>query len=67
QRIDEEVRDIVIAAYKKTAHIIKNNLATLQKIAEALLEKETLNSSDIDELMAGVKNFIPEEIEAETY
>ncbi|MBW1784239.1 MAG: ATP-dependent zinc metalloprotease FtsH, partial [Deltaproteobacteria bacterium] len=37
QRIDEEVRDIVIAAYKKTAHIIKNNLATLQKIAEALL------------------------------
>ena len=66
QRIDEEVRDIVIAAYKKTAHIIKNNLATLQKIAEALLDKETLNSSDIDELMAGVKNFIPEEVEAET-
>jgi cell division protease FtsH len=66
QRIDEEVRDIVIAAYKKTEHIIKNDLATLHKIAEALLDKETLNSSDIDELMAGVKNFIPEEVEAET-
>lgn len=32
----------------------------------ALLEKEMLNSSEIDELMAGEKKSIPEEIDAGT-
>jgi cell division protease FtsH len=62
QRIDEEVRDIVIRAYKKTAQLIKDNLDTLHKMANALLEKETLNSSEIDELMAGGKKPIPKQI-----
>jgi cell division protease FtsH len=53
QRIDEEVRDIVIGLYKKAAQLIKDNLDTLHKMANALLEKETLNSSEIDVLMAG--------------
>ena len=53
QKIDEEVRDIVIGAYKKAAQLIKDNLDTLHKMANALLEKETLNSSEIDVLMAG--------------
>jgi cell division protease FtsH len=60
QRIDEEIRDIVIGAYRKTSQLIKDNLDTLHKMANALLEKETLNSSEIDELMAGVKKSIPE-------
>jgi ATP-dependent Zn protease len=33
-------------------------------MANALLEKETLNSSEIDELMAGGKKLIPEAIDA---
>jgi cell division protease FtsH len=66
QRIDEEVRDTVIGAYKKTAQLIKDNLDTLHKMANALLEKETLNSSEIDELMAGGKKSIREEIDAGT-
>jgi len=67
QRIDEEVRDIVIRAYKKTAQLIKDHLDTLQKMANALLEKETLNSCEIDELMAGGKRSIPEGINSGTY
>ena len=66
QKIDGEVRDIVIGAYKKTAQLIKNNLGTLHKMANALLEKETLNSSEIDELMGGGKKSIPKEIDAGT-
>ena len=66
QRIDEEVRNIVIGAYKKATQLIKDNLDTLHKIADALLEKETLNRSEIDELMTGGKNFIPEEVNAGT-
>jgi len=66
QRIDREVRDIVIWAYKKAAQLIKDNLDTLHKIAKALLEKETLNSSELDEIMAGGEKSIPEGIDAGT-
>jgi cell division protease FtsH len=62
QRIDEEVRDIVIRAYKKTAQLIKDNLDTLHKMANALLEKETLNGIEIDELIASGKKPIPKQI-----
>jgi cell division protease FtsH len=53
QRIDEEVTNIVTGAYDKTRQVISDNLETLHKMANALLEKETLNSKDIDEIMAG--------------
>ncbi len=53
QKIDEAVRSTVIEAHNKAAQLIRNNLDILGKIAIALLEKETLNSRDIDELMAG--------------
>jgi cell division protease FtsH len=66
QKIDEEVRDIVVGAYKKAARLIKNNEDTLHNMANALLEKETLNSGEIDELMACGKKSIPEEIDAGT-
>jgi len=55
QKIDEEVRRIVVEAHRKTVALIKENLDTLRNIALALLEKETLNRGDIDELMAGGK------------
>jgi hypothetical protein len=32
-------------------------------MADALSDKETLNSGEIDELVAGVKKFIPEEMD----
>jgi cell division protease FtsH len=66
QRIDEEVRDIVIGAYEKASQLIKDNPDTLHKMAHALLAKETLNSSEIDELMAGGEKPIPEDIAAGT-
>jgi cell division protease FtsH len=51
QKIDEEVRNIVTGAYKKTYRLISDNLDTLHKMANALLEKETLDVNDIDEIM----------------
>jgi cell division protease FtsH len=51
QKIDEEVRNIVTGAYKKTSRLISDNLDTLHKMANALLEKETLDTHDIDEIM----------------
>ena len=66
QKIDEEVRDIVTGAYKKASQLIKDNLDILHKMATALLEKETLDSSDIDEIMAGREKPLPEETGAKT-
>ena len=51
QRIDQEVKDIVMEAYTNTTKLIQDNIETLHKIASALLEKETLDGKDIDEIM----------------
>ncbi|MBW1707702.1 MAG: cell division protein FtsH, partial [Deltaproteobacteria bacterium] len=52
QKIDEEVKKIVGGGYEKAKQIINDNVDTLHKMADALLEKETLDSKDIDEIMA---------------
>jgi cell division protease FtsH len=62
QKIDEEVRDIVIGAYEKSSQLIKDNLDTLHSLANGLLEKETLDSGDIDDIMAHGEKSTPEEI-----
>ena len=54
QRIDKEVKDIVIDAYNNTQKLIEENIDLLHKIANGLLEKETLDAKDIDEIM-GIK------------
>ena len=51
QKIDEEVKNIVTGAYNKTRQLIKENLDTLHRMAHALLDKETLDSDDIDAIM----------------
>ena len=57
KKIDEEVRRIVTDAYDKTCQLINDNLDTMHNMARALLEKETLNTTDIDEIMAGDKKW----------
>ncbi|MBW1708082.1 MAG: cell division protein FtsH, partial [Deltaproteobacteria bacterium] len=61
QKIDEEVRDIVTGAYEKAFQLIKANLEIHERMAKALLERETLNSDDIDEIMAGSEAPVPKE------
>ncbi|MFC1580256.1 ATP-dependent zinc metalloprotease FtsH [Thermodesulfobacteriota bacterium] len=52
QKIDDEVSSLVRGAYDRTSRLIKDNLETLNRMANALLEKETLDSKDIDSIMA---------------
>jgi len=52
QKIDQEVGNIVNGAYKKTYQLIENNQDALHAMANALLEKETLDGKEIDEIMA---------------
>jgi len=61
QKIDAEVTNIVTSAYKKTRQMINDNIDTLHRMAKGLLEKETLNSQDIDEIMAAGEPPEPQE------
>ena len=56
QKIDDEVRGIVVGGHEKATQLIEDNLETLRKISSALLENETLNGRDLDALMAAGKN-----------
>ena len=59
QKIDSEVRKIVTGAYQRTRKSIEDNLDTLHKMANALLEKETLTGEDIEGIMPRVEDSSP--------
>lgn len=53
ERIDGEVRDLVVEAYDRAKDLLTRYMDTLHKLAETLLEKESLDGSEIDELTSG--------------
>jgi cell division protease FtsH len=55
QKIDKEVSNIVKGSYEKTRELIENDLDILHTMANALLDKETLNSDDISKIMANAR------------
>jgi cell division protease FtsH len=52
-QIDAEVKAIVMSQYERSKKLLGDNLATLDRIAKALLEYETLDSAELDVLLAG--------------
>jgi cell division protease FtsH len=52
-RIDEEVRRIVEEGYKRAWNILESNKDALVRLAEALLEYETLDNSEIVAIIKG--------------
>jgi cell division protease FtsH len=53
QQIDSEVKRIVTEQYVRAKQILSDNLATLQRLAESLLEYETLDGTEINTIIAG--------------
>ncbi|KRA20005.1 MULTISPECIES: ATP-dependent zinc metalloprotease FtsH [unclassified Lysobacter] len=53
RKIDEVVRGILDNAYARTTQILKGNLDKLEMMAGALLQYETIDAGQIDEIMAG--------------
>jgi len=51
RKIDAEVKRLVTDAYGKASELLKSNMDNLHKIAETLLEKETLNADEINEIV----------------
>ncbi len=51
RKIDQEINNLITENYKKTVVLLKDNFTFLDKLAKALLEKETLSGKEIDEIM----------------
>jgi cell division protease FtsH len=49
--IDQEVRRLVTENYERAKRLLTENMASLKGLAEALLEKEVLDGSDIDQII----------------
>ncbi|UCH98391.1 MAG: cell division protein FtsH, partial [Candidatus Aminicenantes bacterium] len=55
RRIDQEVSNIISKAYQKTKQMILDNKDKLEKIANYLLERESLSSTEIDDILKGIE------------
>ncbi|MBX3696373.1 MAG: ATP-dependent zinc metalloprotease FtsH [Dokdonella sp.] len=53
RRIDEEVREILDRAYARSTELLTENLSKLHVMAEALLQYETIDAKQIEEIMNG--------------
>jgi len=51
--IDNEIRTIVTHSYEKAKDILQRNMAALHQLANSLLEKEVLDSRQIDSIIKG--------------
>ena len=56
-QIDTEIKGIIDTAYQRCEKLIKDNMDALNRVAEALLEKETINAEEFEEI------FLREEVE----
>jgi cell division protease FtsH len=67
ERIDEEVKGIIMRCYARASELLETNRDKLEKIAVLLLEKEVLSSDEIMAIINGDKatEAAPEKKEAE--
>jgi len=57
--IDEEVRNIIDTCYGRAKNILEENRDKLEAMKDALLEWETIDAGQIDDIMAGKKPRAP--------
>jgi len=53
--IDTEIKRIVSENYDKAINLLKQNVNILHKLAELLLQKEVIDSKELDSLVKGFK------------
>ncbi len=54
--IDAAIKKLVLGAYDRAKTLLASHRATLQALAQALLEKETLDGSEIDRIIQAMAN-----------
>ena len=58
EMVDAEIKDWLNNAYKDAKNLVSKNKATVEKIAKALLDKETLSADEIREIISGKKKSV---------
>ncbi|MBW1916412.1 MAG: ATP-dependent zinc metalloprotease FtsH [Deltaproteobacteria bacterium] len=53
RKIDAEIKKLITDCHQRATELLCNNLPKLHALAQALLEKETLGSAEIDEIIHG--------------
>lgn len=53
-KIDQEVKRIVMEQYQRARRIIEDNRDGVERLVQALLEKETLDAQEIERLVSGL-------------
>ena len=61
--IDGEVRKIIDTNYERAKKILEDNMDKLHVMAEALVKYETIDTEQIDDIMAGKKPRVPDDWE----
>jgi cell division protease FtsH len=52
QRVDREIKRLVMEAHEEAMRIIRDRIEALRRLAAALLEKETLDGTEVDAILA---------------
>ncbi|MBU2623143.1 MAG: ATP-dependent zinc metalloprotease FtsH, partial [Proteobacteria bacterium] len=55
RKIDEEINSLIKKSYERAKQILNENLDVLHKLAEMLLEKETVMGKELDELIISMR------------
>jgi cell division protease FtsH len=55
QKIDDQIHKLIDSSYKHAKQVLEGNLDILHKLAELLLEKETVLGKELDELIFSLR------------
>ena len=55
RKIDEEIKSLINKSYSRAKTVLNKNLDILHKLAELLLEKETVSGKELDELILSLR------------
>jgi len=55
RQIDEEISGLITSAYNRAQQVLEENIDILHKLAELLLEKETVMGQELDELIESLR------------
>ncbi len=54
QRIDREVKNIITSCYDRAIGLLKKNREILVKLAEELIERETVDGQEVRDMVSGI-------------
>ena len=64
--IDQEVKTLVMGGYNRATELLQNNRDILENLSQALLERETLNAIEVNNIVDGKSDIDPDTSDGES-